>query len=59
MAEMSYMKGTRRKVYQGKKLPVDEILRRAEKAQRDKDLFESLYTDAYEFALPQRQLYGY
>lgn len=59
MAEMSYMKGTRRKVYQGKKMPVDEILRRAEKAQRDKDLFESLYTDAYEFALPQRQLYGY
>jgi hypothetical protein len=59
MAEMSYMKGTRRKVYQGKKMPTDEILRRAEKAQRDKDLFESLYTDAYEFALPQRQLYGY
>lgn len=59
MAEMSYMKGTRRKVYQGKKLSVDEILRRSEKAQRDKDLFESLYTDAYEFALPQRQLYGY
>jgi hypothetical protein len=59
MAEMSYMKGTRRKVYQGKKMSVDEILRRSEKAQRDKDLFESLYTDAYEFALPQRQLYGY
>lgn len=59
MAEMSYMKGTRRKVYQGKKMPTDEILRRAERAQRDKDLFESLYTDAYEFALPQRQLYGY
>jgi hypothetical protein len=59
MAEMSYMKGTRRKVYQGKKMPTDEILRRAEKAQRDKDLFEALYTDAYEFALPQRQLYGY
>jgi len=59
MAEMSYMKGTRRKVYQGKKMPTDEILRRSEKAQRDKDLFEALYTDAYEFALPQRQLYGY
>ena len=59
MAEMSYMKGTRRKVYQGKKMSVDEILRRSEKAQRDKDLFENLYTDAYEFALPQRQLYGY
>jgi hypothetical protein len=59
MAEMTYMKGTRRKVYQGKKLPVDEILKRAEKAQRSKDLFESLYRDAYEFALPQRQLYGF
>lgn len=56
---MTYMKGTRRKVYQGKKLPVEEILKRAEKAQRSKDLFESLYRDAYEFALPQRQLYGY
>jgi hypothetical protein len=50
MAEMTYMKGTRRKVYQGKKLPVEEILKRAEKAQRSKDLFESLYRDAYEFA---------
>jgi hypothetical protein len=59
MAEMTYMKGTRRKVYQGKKLPVEEILKRAEKAQRSKDLFESLYRDAYEFALPQRQLYGF
>jgi hypothetical protein len=59
MAEMTYMKGSRRKVYQGKKLPVDEILKRAEKAQRSKDLFESLYRDAYEFALPQRQLYGF
>ena len=56
---MTYMKGSRRKVYQGKKLPVEEILKRAEKAQRSKDLFESLYRDAYEFALPQRQLYGY
>ena len=56
---MTYMKGTRRKVYQGKKLPVEEILKRAEKAQRSKDLFESLYRDAYEFALPQRQLYGF
>jgi hypothetical protein len=45
--------------YQGKKLPVDEIIKRAEVAQRKKDLFEDLYRDAYEFALPQRQLYGY
>lgn len=59
MAEMSYVKGPRKKGYQGSKMSTDEILRRAEKAQREKDLFESLYTDAYEFALPQRQLYGY
>ncbi len=59
MAEISYMKGQKRKNYQGKKMALDEILRRAEKAQRNKDLFESLYRDAYEFALPQRQLYGY
>lgn len=45
--------------YEGKKLPVDEIIKRAEVAQRKKDLFEDLYRDAYEFALPQRQLYGY
>jgi hypothetical protein len=59
MAEMSYVKGPRKKGYQGSKMSTDEILRRAEKAQREKDLFESLYRDAYEFALPQRQLYGY
>lgn len=45
--------------YQGNKLPVDEIVKRAEVAQRKKDLYEDLYRDAYEFALPQRQLYGY
>lgn len=45
--------------YQGKKLKPDELIRRAEVAQRKKDLFEDLYRDAYEFALPQRQLYGY
>jgi hypothetical protein len=45
--------------YTGKKLPVEDIIRRAEVAQRRKDLFEELYRDAYEFALPQRQLYGY
>lgn len=59
MAEVSYMKGTRRKMPQGARLSLDQILQRAEKAQRNKDLFESLYRDAYEFALPQRQLYGY
>jgi len=45
--------------YEGKKMPVDDIIKRAEVAQRKKDLFEDLYRDAYEFALPQRQLYGY
>jgi hypothetical protein len=55
MAEI-YDKNTK---YMGKKMPVEEIVRRAEVAQRRKDLFEELYRDAYEFALPQRQLYGY
>ena len=55
MAEV-YSKG---KKYQGKRLDVENILKRAEVAQRKKDMFEDLYRDAYEFALPQRQLYGY
>jgi hypothetical protein len=55
MAEI-YDKGMK---YMGKKMPVGDIIRRAEVAQRRKDLFEELYRDAYEFALPQRQLYGY
>lgn len=55
MAEI-YDKGMK---YMGKKMPVADIIRRAEVAQRRKDLFEELYRDAYEFALPQRQLYGY
>ena len=41
------------------RLSVADIIKRAEGAQRKKDLFEDLYRDAYEFALPQRQLYGY
>jgi len=45
--------------YQGKRLQPEDIIKRAEVAQRRKDLFEDLYRDAYEFALPQRQLYGY
>ena len=51
-----YDKGTK---YQGKRLTPEDIVKRAEVAQRRKDLFEDLYRDAYEFALPQRQLYGY
>lgn len=54
--EEVYAKG---KKYQGERLNVDDIMKRAELAQRKKDLFEDLYRDAYEFALPQRQLYGY
>ena len=47
------------KKYDGKKMPVEELIKRSEIAQRKKDLFEDLYRDCYEFALPQRQLYGY
>ena len=45
--------------YEGKKMSVEELIKRSEVAQRKKDLFEDLYRDCYEFALPQRQLYGY
>lgn len=45
--------------YDGKKMSVEELIKRSEVAQRKKDLFEDLYRDCYEFALPQRQLYGY
>jgi len=47
------------KLNQGNKLKPEDIIKRAEMAQRKKDEFESLYRDAYEFALPQRQLYGH
>ena len=42
----------------GKRLKPEEILKRQDLAQRKKDEFQTLYQDAYEFALPQRQLYG-
>ena len=42
-----------------KRLTPKQIKQRYEVAQRKKDLFEDLYRDAYEFAIPQRQLYGY
>ncbi|MEY4338101.1 MAG: hypothetical protein RL680_996 [Actinomycetota bacterium] len=42
----------------GKRLKPEEILKRQEVAQRKKDEFQQLYQEAYEFALPQRQLYG-
>ena len=42
----------------GMRLTPEQILKRQESAQKKKDEFQSLYQDAYEFALPQRQLYG-
>ena len=42
----------------GKRLTPDEIIKRQSVAQTKKDEFQQLYQDAYEFALPQRQLYG-
>lgn len=42
----------------GKRLSPEEILKRQDLAQKKKDEFQQLYQDAYEFALPQRQLYG-
>ena len=42
----------------GMRLAPDEIIKRQAAAQTKKDEFQQLYQDAYEFALPQRQLYG-
>jgi hypothetical protein len=42
----------------GKRLKPEEIIKRQAAAQTKKDEFQQLYQDAYEFALPQRQLYG-
>jgi nucleotide-binding universal stress UspA family protein len=39
------------------KMSVEDIVKRHKIAQRRKDDFRSLYEDAYEFALPQRNLY--
>ena len=40
-----------------KKLTVEQIIKRQSLAQSRKDNFRDLYEDAYEFALPQRNLY--
>lgn len=40
------------------KMTVDQIIQRHKIAQNRKDDFRSLYEDAMEFALPQRNLYG-
>ena len=42
----------------GMRLKPDEIIKRQSLAQTKKDEFQQIYQDAYEFALPQRQLYG-
>jgi len=42
----------------GMRLTPEQILKRQIAAQTKKDEFQQLYQDAYEFALPQRQLYG-
>jgi hypothetical protein len=59
MDNMYEEKESKKPKYKGNRLKVEDIIKRAEVAQRKKDEFESLYRDAYEFALPQRQLYGY
>ena len=56
---MNEMQVAKKNAPKGNRLKVEDIVKRAEVAQRKKDEFESLYRDAYEFALPQRQLYGY
>lgn len=42
----------------GTRLTPEQIIKRQAAAQTKKDEFQQLYQDAYEFALPQRQLYG-
>jgi hypothetical protein len=42
----------------GIKLKPEQIIARQQLAQTRKDEFQQIYQDAYEFALPQRQLYG-
>lgn len=42
----------------GMRLTPEQIMKRQALAQTKKDEFQQLYQDAYEFALPQRQLYG-
>jgi len=47
-----------KKALGGMRLTPEQILKRQQIAQTKKDEFQQLYQDAYEFALPQRQLYG-
>jgi hypothetical protein len=42
----------------GIRLKPEQIIARQQQAQTRKDEFQQIYQDAYEFALPQRQLYG-
>ena len=47
-----------KKIPGGMRLTPEQIFKRQTAAQTKKDEFQQLYQDAYEFALPQRQLYG-
>jgi len=40
-----------------KRFSVDEVVKRADKANIRKENWRDLYSDCYEFALPQRNLY--
>jgi len=42
----------------GMRLTPEQIIKRQDIAQKKKDEFQALYMDCYEYALPQRQLYG-
>jgi hypothetical protein len=42
----------------GIRLKPEQIIARQQQAQTRKDEFQQIYQEAYEFALPQRQLYG-
>lgn len=42
----------------GKRLTAEQIIARQQVAQTRKDEFQSIYQQAYDYALPQRQLYG-
>jgi hypothetical protein len=42
----------------GVRLKPEQIIARQQQAQTRKDEFQQIYQEAYEFALPQRQLYG-
>lgn len=44
---------------EGNRLKPEQVVKRYENAKSRKDLFEDLYREAYDYAIPQRQLYSY